>query len=414
MLGKEARISDMIYLHHTQCQHLEEEPEAAPVLAKKRLKGKQYQVAAEMKDKAKLESFKSETYRAKRTPSGHIPEVVIPRKMKKLKLASGDEAQDTRTSRPKRKVGSSSRVSEGDLDSDDAAGDGDSDYEDQDEDQGIESDDDVEVEVEDDHEDSDDPAEKKKSQRSKRPLPASSRSTTTDDMAGDQSSEEKVSKWKTKGKAKVEPKVTKGKARSKSDTEDDSMDVDDPPSPASASSAKKRKAAGSSGAPTKKRKREDTDPWLLGSDKVKRDWTQMRAPPLEVFHFARVVVDEYTYLGGKVHSMVTKLTADRRWVLSGTPPIHDFASVKTIAAHLNIHLGIDDGGEGRSAVVKKRIREQTSKYLKFLMSLSLIFLQRRNLFIPSVRFILKNGMPIAMNLDKSFWTCSSDRSVESP
>jgi hypothetical protein len=142
----------------------------------------------------------------------------------------------------------------------------------------------------------------------------------------------------------------------------DSMEVDDPPSsPASSKTSKKRKATASNDKPAKKQKRrEDTDPWKLETTAVKKDWTQTRAPPLEVFHFSRIVVDEYTYLSGKVHSMVTKLTGDRRWVLSGTPPIHDFGSVKTIAAHLNLHLGIDDDGEGKSAMIKKRIREQTS------------------------------------------------------
>ncbi|KXN87439.1 Putative SWI/SNF-like matrix-associated actin-dependent [Leucoagaricus sp. SymC.cos] len=93
---------------------------------------------------------------------------------------------------------------------------------------------------------------------------------------------------------------------------------------------------------------------------VKRDWTQMQAPPMEIFHFARKVIDEYTYLDGKIHSLITKLSAERKWVLSGTPPIHDFAALKTIAAFLNLHLGVDDDGEGQSQEVKKRRREQTA------------------------------------------------------
>ena len=87
----------------------------------------------------------------------------------------------------------------------------------------------------------------------------------------------------------------------------------------------------------------------------------MHAPPLEMFHFTRLVIDEYTYLDGKILSLVQKLTATRRWVLSGTPPIHDFAALKTISAFLDIHLGVDDDGEGQSAQVKKRKREQTGK-----------------------------------------------------
>jgi hypothetical protein len=43
------------------------------------------------------------------------------------------------------------------------------------------------------------------------------------------------------------------------------------------------------------------------------------------------------------------------------PPIHDFGALKTISAYLDIHLGIDDEAEGRSAQVRKRTREQTGK-----------------------------------------------------
>ncbi|KAJ7654469.1 hypothetical protein DFH06DRAFT_1298898 [Mycena polygramma] len=133
------------------------------------------------------------------------------------------------------------------------------------------------------------------------------------------------------------PKGKKRAAKSRTDTEEDD---DAPP----------RK---------KKQKRVDSDPWKLESSAVKKDWTQMKAPPLEMFHYSRKVVDEYTYLDGKVHSLVTNLTAERHWVLSGTPPVHDFAALKTISAFLGLHLGVDDDGEGQSVEVKKRRREQT-------------------------------------------------------
>ncbi|KAJ3759789.1 hypothetical protein EV360DRAFT_41171 [Lentinula raphanica] len=120
----------------------------------------------------------------------------------------------------------------------------------------------------------------------------------------------------------------------------------------------KRKANGDGNRPAKKQ-RVDTDPWKLGMGKVNRDWTEMQAPPLEMFQFARIVVDEYTYLDGKVYALVNNLTGERHWVLSGTPPVHDFGAVKTISAFLDVHLGIDDDGEGQSAEVKKRKRERT-------------------------------------------------------
>ncbi|KAF5361779.1 hypothetical protein D9756_002318 [Leucocoprinus leucothites] len=149
--------------------------------------------------------------------------------------------------------------------------------------------------------------------------------------------------------------VKKGSASSAvTSTDEDAMTVDETPK-----KGKKAKAKAED-RPNKRQKRTDSDPWKLGSKAVKKDWTQMQAPPMEIFHFARKVIDEYTYLDGKIHSLITRLSADRKWVLSGTPPIHDFAALKTIAAFLNLHLGVDDDGEGQSQEVKKRRREQTA------------------------------------------------------
>ncbi|EJD41795.1 hypothetical protein AURDEDRAFT_105919 [Auricularia subglabra TFB-10046 SS5] len=89
----------------------------------------------------------------------------------------------------------------------------------------------------------------------------------------------------------------------------------------------------------------------------KKNWRTMAAPPFEMFHFRRIVLDEYTYVEGKVLTMVTGLKATHRWVLSGTPPIHDFSAINSIAAHLDVHLGVDDDGDGSS--VKKRRWHQT-------------------------------------------------------
>ena len=169
------------------------------------------------------------------------------------------------------------------------------------------------------------------------------------------------SKSRTKPKAKPKASAKQKKMARKSESED-AMDVDEPVSTSEASSSKSKKRKREEKTPKPKELREAKDPWKLRSA-AKRDWKQMKAPPLEMFHFARKVVDEYTYLDGKIHSSVTRLSADRHWVLSGTPPIHDFAAVKTIAAHLNLHLGIDDDNEGKSTEVKKRRREQTGKLI---------------------------------------------------
>ena len=200
--------------------------------------------------------------------------------------------------------------------------------------------------------------------------------TDTDvEMASNMSDDEDMDIPKNKksnGKAKALPKpkakgAANGKASSsKSDGSDttgaDDMDMDvDGPATKATKKTTKRKAGDDNERPAKKAKRADTDPWKLGSKPVQRDWTEMQAPPFEIFHFSRKVVDEYTYLDGKIHSLVTSLTAERQWVLSGTPPIHDFGALKTIAAFLDAHLGVDDDGEGTSAEVKKRRREQTGE-----------------------------------------------------
>lgn len=138
------------------------------------------------------------------------------------------------------------------------------------------------------------------------------------------SDEEPKSKSKAKKKApakKPAPKRGKKQSLPSSEASEEDMDVDDPPPKANAkANGKKRKAEGDAKEkPAKKqKKREETDPWKLESAGVKRDWTQMQAPPLEMFHFSRIVVDEYTYLDGRTHSMVTRQSGDRKWVLSGT------------------------------------------------------------------------------------------------
>ncbi|KAI0831805.1 hypothetical protein BC628DRAFT_1311075 [Trametes gibbosa] len=178
------------------------------------------------------------------------------------------------------------------------------------------------------------------------------------------SDDEQSKKSKVKGKSQAASKKA-SKARSAPTTSesedvmevDDDEDEDEKPAGKGKKPAKKAKVE----KPVKeKKRREDSDPWKLKSSAVRRDWRKMQSPPLEMFYFARKIVDEYTYLDGKMLSMVTKLKADRLWVLSGTPPIHDFGALKTISAFLNIHLGIDDDNEGQSLQVKKRKREQTA------------------------------------------------------
>ena len=192
----------------------------------------------------------------------------------------------------------------------------------------------------------------------------------SEDEAVTEDSDEDAPPKKSKAKAKAPAtkfkppkktvsKTSSSKASSAATSEDDAMSVD---GGAPAKKSRKRKTNNDEEKPKKKR-REDFDPWKLKTSEVRKDWEQLRAPPLEIFHWARKVIDEYTYLEDTPqHPLIARLTADRHWVLSGTPPIHDFSALKTIAAFMNVHLGVDDDGEGKSDRVKKRIREQTSRF----------------------------------------------------
>ena len=197
----------------------------------------------------------------------------------------------------------------------------------------------------------------------------------SEDDAGTEDSEDPPpKKSKAKGKApaakfkppkKPAPKASSKPSSSAATSGDDAMSVDDG---APAKKPRKRKTDNDEEKPKKKR-REDFDPWKLKTPQVRKDWEQLRAPPLEVFHWARKVIDEYTYLEEAPQlPLIARLTADRHWVLSGTPPIHDFSALKTIAAFMNVHLGVDDDGEGKSDRVKKRLREQTSTFFHLFFS----------------------------------------------
>ncbi|KAI9675585.1 MAG: hypothetical protein M1817_000951 [Caeruleum heppii] len=89
-----------------------------------------------------------------------------------------------------------------------------------------------------------------------------------------------------------------------------------------------------------------TDPFGMNSNLVKENWTRLKSPLFQMFHFNRVVVDEYTYVQGKDQTLTISLAANSRWTLSGTPPLGDFADVKTIASFLGVNLGVDDEAVG--------------------------------------------------------------------
>lgn len=141
----------------------------------------------------------------------------------------------------------------------------------------------------------------------------------------------------------------------------------------------------------------EVDPWDLAKTK---SWKSMSSPSLAMFaqvpytlpggpsltsatltSFNRIVIDEFTYLDHAQLTAIRTFRASSRWILSGTPPLKDFGELKTrvhafcqstppltycalahsIAALLQVHLGIDDENETTDKSVKaKKEKERTA------------------------------------------------------
>ncbi len=89
----------------------------------------------------------------------------------------------------------------------------------------------------------------------------------------------------------------------------------------------------------KGRKRRQADFWGGLSASRFEDPELLRAPPLELFDWARVVIDEYTYMGTFERVFARRASAAARWCLSGTPMLRDFQDVRGVAELLGATLG---------------------------------------------------------------------------
>lgn len=137
----------------------------------------------------------------------------------------------------------------------------------------------------------------------------------------------------------------------------------------SAAARPKKKGKGANGkavnakmeAKVKKEDGELVDVWGLSDAKVQKDWKQMSCMPLEGFHWARVVVDEFTYLKERDREVVLRLKSSFRWCLSGTPPVKDFDDVKGVASFLGVHLGVN---EAPACTKKEQTRVEKFNYFR--------------------------------------------------
>ena len=93
----------------------------------------------------------------------------------------------------------------------------------------------------------------------------------------------------------------------------------------------------------------------------------MKFPVLEMFAFARVVIDEFTYVDPIKSPTLMNMVANSYWGLSGTSPCEYFSGVKTMADILHVHLGVDDYSHMRRDVYEKVVKEMTSKTVDYLL-----------------------------------------------
>jgi len=154
----------------------------------------------------------------------------------------------------------------------------------------------------------------------------------------------------------------------------------------------------------KKMNAKDKDPWGLCEKPVQKDLGKMKCPPLELFCWNRVVIDEFHYLAQKqdrarVLTLVLGLKSSFRWCLSGTPPHSTFDDVESLAKLLGIHLGIPDvlpsangarAGRGKKAADKDKTAME--KFSDMMDLKSVQWHQRRHLLSQTFldRFVRQN------------------------
>ncbi|KAL6244903.1 hypothetical protein RBB50_008431 [Rhinocladiella similis] len=98
-------------------------------------------------------------------------------------------------------------------------------------------------------------------------------------------------------------------------------------------------------------------------------------PLFHSFHFSRVIVDEFTYVSGKSLLALLKVNAQAKWLLSGTPPIHDYDSVNTMAKLLGTRVATFNEQEGKfgfgkdgTKMVKDKSEAQEFRSLQNVLS----------------------------------------------
>ncbi|KAI5294006.1 hypothetical protein KEM52_004868 [Ascosphaera acerosa] len=114
-----------------------------------------------------------------------------------------------------------------------------------------------------------------------------------------------------------------------------------------------------------------------------RDWRNLKNPLLHMFEFNRIIIDEFTYSKDRNFTATLAIPARKKWILSGTPPLNDFADVKSFSPFLDVALGEDDEDtsnrpENERLRVMQRERTDAEQFRPFVTRHSAAWHSRRH------------------------------------
>ncbi|KAK4935324.1 hypothetical protein LTR10_023615 [Elasticomyces elasticus] len=83
-------------------------------------------------------------------------------------------------------------------------------------------------------------------------------------------------------------------------------------------------------------------------DRVHKFKEERKIPTLlHMLQFRRVIIDEFTYIEGRTLLAILELIFSSMWLLSGTPPIHDFDGLNTMAKLMGTRISTYNENEGK-------------------------------------------------------------------
>lgn len=116
---------------------------------------------------------------------------------------------------------------------------------------------------------------------------------------------------------------------------------------------------------------------------ARNDWKHLKSPLLHMFEFNRIIIDEFTYSKDRNFTATLAIPARKKWILSGTPPLNDFADVKSFSPFLDVNLGEDDDDssikpENERLRVMQRERTEAEQFRPFVTRHSAAWHTRRH------------------------------------